>query len=565
VFGKTRTNGFFALKKIATQMFRMAPYSLKQLSMEDVFGGGVLSDVGSIRVAADHTAGVLGVLSLTHRGLSTTYFDEELAMPTMEGSNAYRGVADDAEGGSAIIAVTSLSAMSQQITVTCLREEGAPRRKTLDLAPNGTVLIPGAIVGASAFDANADGDNPRRARKGLGIAVTSNAMAGEFAVYGVVAHRQSDKPFFTSVNFSDPKTRQSSDSVYVGIPVGPSSLLAAGSYTPEISLTNFGAEGANIALESFSTANGKAQATTLASFVLAAGGTRTVPLVQMPPSAGLTNGLLVRAKAQTGDVLSKLVSRGGTALPVVEMLDKDEHESHNAGGHPWNISPGMRSTLLLFNGEPTPQQVNVRFGTRTEPWMKQYTLAPFETRAINIDRLFEEGEQDDSGHVLPVDVVSGEVGWQSARNPRHTTSPQIKSRSGRPIMPRTQQSKWRLRPTMLEALATLRIPLLPALRAFKTRTGLRDITERDHTLCPGSTTHGPTTIARTMCMACAPRQCCNRDTEMKKTPWLPFVVCILSLLVLAGWAPADRQAAPGAPRLYALAGAYCPFRLPGPG
>lgn len=97
----------------------------------------------------------------------------------------------------------------------------------------------------------------------------------------------------------------------------------------------------------------------------------------------------------------------------VEMLDKDEHGSHNAGGHPWSAEPGVTSTLVLFNGEATPQKANLRFGTAGGPWMKRYTLAPHETRAIGINQLVDASEADDSGHALTVSALSGEFGWQA--------------------------------------------------------------------------------------------------------------------------------------------------------
>ena len=159
--------------------------------------------------------------------------------------------------------------------------------------------------------------------------------------------------------------------------------------------------------------NGAPQRTTLATIVLAGGESRTVPLSNMPLSPGLTNGLRIHTDAAPGDVLSKLVSRGGSQLPVVEMLDKDERGAFNAGGHPWDVEPGVTSTLLLFNGDSTPRKVNLRFGTPSGPWMRRFTLEPMETRAISINELVGMQEKDDSGLALPSNAQSGELGWQS--------------------------------------------------------------------------------------------------------------------------------------------------------
>ena len=95
------------------------------------------------------------------------------------------------------------------------------------------------------------------------------------------------------------------------------------------------------------------------------------------------------------------------------MLDKDERGAFNAGGHPWDVEPGVTSTLLLFNGDSTPQKVNLRFGTPSGPWMRRFTLEPMETRAISINELVGMQEKDDSGLALPSNAQSGELGWQS--------------------------------------------------------------------------------------------------------------------------------------------------------
>ncbi len=95
------------------------------------------------------------------------------------------------------------------------------------------------------------------------------------------------------------------------------------------------------------------------------------------------------------------------------MLDKDERGAFNGGGHPWDVEPGVTSTLLLFNGDSTPQKVNLRFGTPSGPWMRRFTLEPMETRAINVNELVGMQEKDDSGLALASNAQSGELGWQS--------------------------------------------------------------------------------------------------------------------------------------------------------
>jgi hypothetical protein len=48
-------------------------------------------------------------------------------------------------------------------------------------------------------------------------------------------------------------------------------------------------------------------------------------------------------------------------------------------------------------------------------WSKKYTLAPLETKAIDIGELIENQVKDDSGYVLPRSLQSGQANWYLAR------------------------------------------------------------------------------------------------------------------------------------------------------
>ncbi len=194
--------------KAASETVTMAPYSSRQLSMETIFASAVPLQLGSIRVSADHTSGLLAALSLTHRGSPATYFDEELAMPSMEGSSVARGVADDAGGGTPITAITSLSNSPQNVTLSCVPENGVVRQRTLELGPNQTLLTrpcsgdpPVAVASPSDIENLGSGAPASGSRTAAAISVTSDAMPGEFAVYGVVPHGSTESPYFTSINF----------------------------------------------------------------------------------------------------------------------------------------------------------------------------------------------------------------------------------------------------------------------------------------------------------------------------------------------------------------------------
>ena len=83
---------------------------------------------------------VTAVLSMTRMStFPSNYINQELAMPTGDGSQTLRAVAD-AEEGSPIISITSLSEIPQHVQVRCLRTTGKSFNKTITLSANETLL-----------------------------------------------------------------------------------------------------------------------------------------------------------------------------------------------------------------------------------------------------------------------------------------------------------------------------------------------------------------------------------------------------------------------------------------
>jgi hypothetical protein len=99
-------------------------------------------------------------------------------------------------------------------------------------------------------------------------------MPGSLAAFGLVHHKEADDQFFSNVTFTDPTMLHSSSTVFDGVPVGAATLLSSGSYTPELSLTNFSAEDQQVQIHYSQTSAGAATIKDLASFKLAANTTR---------------------------------------------------------------------------------------------------------------------------------------------------------------------------------------------------------------------------------------------------------------------------------------------------
>lgn len=400
-------------RRVAQDMISMKPNSAQQISVRSLLGAEYNgSQVGSILVSSDHPAGLLGAVTLTYHGKADVYFDEELAMPSMAGSNMLRGVTDAGFIGSPIIAITSLAHSLQNVTVSCLPEDGERSSRIFQLPAAQTLFV--GVCGREEFGAAtsaADIENASRqsgkARASVGIAITSDGGAGEIAAYGIVPHREHEDPYFTSINFVDPMMSRSTGSVYTGIPVGRSPLLADGNYRPELSITNFASRSGSLAIQAWSS---NAQDLGSRNIELAAGQTRTLAF-DLPPSPELLTSLIIQTNFAPGDVVTKLIARSPSGPHAVELIAKAADQSENSGAHPWNVADGLASILFLFNHDPKEQIFNVRFGTSKGPWMKSYKLASMETRAISVNELIATEERDDKGQRFPANATSGEVGW----------------------------------------------------------------------------------------------------------------------------------------------------------
>ena len=341
----------------------------------------------------------------------------------MQGSNILRSVSDAAGIGTPLVALTSLATTPQHVTVKCLNENGTSQVNTLELEPNqtlvGDVCTNGPIspmlsaADIAARNVEVYGRPGGILRGAVGFAIRTDGMPGGLAAFGITPHISPSDSFFSSFNFTDPKTRRSSGSVYTGIPVGPSPLLPTGEYEPEITLANFGPKDTSIAITSATTIAGMPKTKILAAFSLASGSVKTLKLGQIVPSPDLLNSVVIHSDGALGDVVTKLTSRSSTRLPIVEMLAKDETDAENGGGHPWTIEGGITSALLLFNHASAETDFNIRFSTPNGPWMKVFKLLPMETRAISINELIQNQEIDDEGRKLLMNTTSGEVGWQT--------------------------------------------------------------------------------------------------------------------------------------------------------
>jgi hypothetical protein len=404
-------------KAIVTKRVDFNPHSQRRVDIGKLLDSKAsTSTAGSILVTPSGAlAGpsIGAVLSMTYLGYTDpNYIDEEIFVPNVKGSQVLQGVADRGEE-SPILAVSSLAESSQLVQIQCFGDEGVDATRSFTLAA-GETLITDACTGPDVHDSDLASVLQRSnggSRGPQGIRLVSDAAPGSFAAFAMARHNDKGDRFFSSVLFSDPKTIDSPNTVFTGVPVGPATLLPAGLYVPELTLTNFTSEDIHIHVIFAHTTEDAPSVQDVGSLTVPSRSTRELVLSNMRGDPTLQNSFIVYSDGAPGDLIAKYVSRGDSQLHEVELQAKDYGDMQNAGGHPWSIEGSAESTLLLFNHSNSMQAFTVRVSTASVEWQKEFTLAPMQTKAIGIRELVDEQVKDDRGRTLPKDSQSGEAGW----------------------------------------------------------------------------------------------------------------------------------------------------------
>ncbi len=411
----TGTNG----REITSQRVQFSPHSQSTVDIQSLLMSAVSpATTGSITIMQDpqfvSTMVILGQLSMTYRASDRmTYIDEEVAMPSSEGSQTLRAVANSGDG-SPLVAVTNLSEMAQHVVIHCLTERGQGLSKSVTLSASETLLTEacseqtnhGAVM--ESFS-RSDSEAPHGP---IGISLTTDGMPGTIAAFGLQSHKAADNHFYTNVTFVDPMMLVSPGTVFDGVPVGRASLLSPGNYVPELSLTNFSAKNLQVTMQYAQSSGTTPETKQLASINIPAGSSKRVTFGDLQGDPGLQNSFLISSTGAPGDVLAKLVSKNDSAPEEVELFGKDAMDTNNGGSNPWSIQNGTQSTLLFFNHDQAPQIFDVLIASADgTQWQKDFTLSPMETQAISIGNIIQNAVKDDSGKTLPKTAISGQISW----------------------------------------------------------------------------------------------------------------------------------------------------------
>ena len=354
------------------------------------------------------------LLMTYHGSFESSYIDEDEAMPNPEGSQILRAVSDRASG-SPWVAITSLSDAPQVVAVDCIAESGPTFSKSVQLLAQAVMVVQactnGEIANGDFGEAFSRESEDQQESRAVGISLTTNGMPGSFAAFGLAPHSDDRKEYFSALEFSDPKTILSSTTVFTGVPVGFSTVLPAGTYTPQLTFTNFSAKAVRVDVKYASTSEDTPVTRDIATVTVPPKRTKMLALGELRGDIGMQNSFLVTSNGAPGDLVSKLVSRSDSEVSEVELLGKDEKDTTNSGEHPWSLEEGEESTLLLFNHSAVAESFDVIVAGSGAVWQKLYRLQPMQTASIQLQNLIQNQVKDDTGKTFPKGIRSGVVNW----------------------------------------------------------------------------------------------------------------------------------------------------------
>lgn len=422
-------------RQIAQQHLILDPGSQQNISLSTLLANATEpATMGSISVLEDE--GLQGdavnaqLLITDYRNPTPGYIDEELAMPSMEGSTVLRGVTDSSEGPP-LLAISNLENQQQTVTVRCLVQGSTET--------HAQVVIPALATSLTTACSNQPAQNVDSYLQSLphpghtavwGVELTGNGAAGTLAAFAFAPHKRKNDIVFSAVPFQDPQLQRSSTTIYAGVPAGVQSLPLDGTFVPHISVANFSTNTASITIMTSDSqdrplSNGKPakdlppQSHTV-TLSLKAGESTELVLDSARSQVGLLHSIKVESDQAPGLVESKVVSRGDRNLYQVELLGKDAKGMENAGGHPWTTQGDNQASLLLFNPGTIATTFVVHIAAGAQGWEKKYVLAPLETRKLSINQIVLDQVPDDAGRVLKPDSNLGVVFWSTVDPGRGT-------------------------------------------------------------------------------------------------------------------------------------------------
>jgi hypothetical protein len=393
-------------EQLAKEKVQMEPYSQKKLKISDLLARGQ-SDAnaryGSVLLMADRPASLAAQLSIVDNSKPSPADVEEEFVMLMDSKPAdYRAVTSGLST-MPILAIRSLSAAEQKVSVRCLMQHGGDRSTNIAIPPNQTVLV--QVCNAREAkqinrvqDALEDTSNFTNV---VGVAVSSSASSEELAVFGVGLHGKGSSGTLSAIPFWDVNTLNSSSAVYPGVLSASGGVLRSGSFKLRVALANFSNLPKTATVLTASGSGRDSTGKTVATLKLPANSVSTTDLTDVSQDPLATKSVVVQTDGRPGEVLSDIqaVADSNAAVPATTLPWKDQGQAENGGEHPWTVDRSTSSTVLLFNPDPalTNSQIHLTIHAGSSTWTKQLSLAPLSTISISLNDIIQKQQPDDNG------------------------------------------------------------------------------------------------------------------------------------------------------------------------
>jgi hypothetical protein len=404
----------------------LAAHEQNVLPIADLFSASPhtpAATFGSIMLMPTRPASLAGQLSIVSHGpFHTEDVEEEFLMAMESKPTNYRAVVGDVSGLPAI-AIRSLSAAPQKISVTCVKEDGSFHvNDNLQIAPNQTLLVH-ACSASEHIQMNSINDvfgNTAEEPGAAGMWVSSSAPSQEIAVFGIGVRGNLARSL-VSIPFENVNTLRSTAGVYPGATLSPSSHKRQ-TFRLRIPMANFGNAPRTVKVWLTKGSGPRSTRELIADTVVAAGTAVQWQSREIHSEPFGGNSVVVEADGAPGELISSVQlqqeSQGNDVIGTLPW--KDQGQAENGGEHPWSINGGMSSDVLLFNADPKVKNQSVQFTVYADGqfWTRSLTVDPLATVRVSLKDIIQKQELDDKGRSLSKTSMSGIVTWSTGLNPR---------------------------------------------------------------------------------------------------------------------------------------------------
>jgi hypothetical protein len=125
-------------------------------------------------------------------------------------------------------------------------------------------------------------------------------------------------------------------------------------------------------------------------------------------------GVDISYQGASGSLIAQLTSvdQSGDYSFEVPIKDPAETNHMSTNTYPWSLQDGTNTILHLKNTTGKAVAVTTQFRSAGGSYTPdRLQLQPYQTLAIDVQKLKESGQKDTTGHTFPAAAASGQVEW----------------------------------------------------------------------------------------------------------------------------------------------------------